>query len=74
MITDNKQTKAYCSPDKLSKVLGLELCAEVSYPNATSKLNAPYFPLTGPVSAGVYVNKRDTHTYYEMSAKSKHVS
>lgn len=73
MVTDNKQSKVYCSPDTLTKVIGLQVCAELSYPNATSKVNAPFFPLTGPASAGVYLYKRDTHTYYEMSAKSKHV-
>ncbi|XP_045158693.2 uncharacterized protein LOC123524511 [Mercenaria mercenaria] len=72
MITENRQSLSYCSPEKVVTVTGLELCAEVEYPNASMKADAPYFPMTGPVSAGVYLYNRDTHVKYRMEAKSIH--
>ena len=69
MITKNRQTKKVCSGDKLSKITGLELCAEIQYPNASLKADAPYFPLTGPISAGITLHKRDTHTSYNLEYK-----
>ncbi|CAG2186504.1 unnamed protein product [Mytilus edulis] len=69
MITANRQTKKVCSGDKLAKITGLELCVEVHYPNASLKADAPYFPMTGPVSAGVTLLKRDTHESYNMEYK-----
>jgi hypothetical protein len=55
----NRQTKKVCSGDNLSKITGMELCAELQYPNASLKADAPYFPMTGPVSAGISLHKRD---------------
>lgn len=74
MTEDNRQSLAYCSPEKIVTITGLELCAEVSYPNTSKKSDAPYFPITGPVSAGIYLYNRDTHVKYRMEAKSMHVS
>ncbi|KAL4235950.1 hypothetical protein ACF0H5_004338 [Mactra antiquata] len=61
----------YCSPSKLVTITGLELCAAVDYPVA-EKADSPYFPLTGPANAGIYLYKRDIHTKYTMAAKSMH--
>ncbi|XP_063427202.1 apolipophorins-like [Mytilus trossulus] len=69
MITANRQTKKVCSGDKLAKIIGLELCAELQYPNASLVADAPYFPMTGPVSAGLTLLKRDTHESYNMEYK-----
>ncbi|XP_052103665.1 uncharacterized protein LOC127737174 [Mytilus californianus] len=69
MITQNRQTKKLCTGDKLSHVTGLELCGEISYPNASLKADSPYFPLTGPLTAGVTLYKRDSHTSYKMEYK-----
>lgn len=69
MITANRQTKKVCSGDKLAKITGLELCAELQYPNASLIADAPYFPMTGPVSAGLTLLKRDTHASYNMEYK-----
>jgi hypothetical protein len=74
MVEDNRQTLSYCSSQKVVTYTGLELCAEIEYPNASNKADAPYFPLTGPVSAGVYLYNRDTHVKYILEAKSIHVS
>ena len=73
MIEENRQTFSKCSSEKVVTITGLELCAEVEYPNASLKADAPYFPLTGPVSAGVYLYNRDTHVKYILEAKSIHV-
>ncbi|VDI44373.1 Hypothetical predicted protein [Mytilus galloprovincialis] len=69
MITQNRQTKKLCTGDDLSHVTGLELCGEISYPNASLKADSPYFPLTGPLTAGVTLYKRDSHTSYKMEYK-----
>ena len=74
MITENQQRSALCSSSKLVTVTGLELCGEITYPNASLKSDAPYFPLTGPVTAGVFLYNRDTHRKYKMVARSLHVS
>ena len=74
MITENRQAKSICSGDKLAKVIGLELCGELQFPNASLVDSAPYFPMTGPVKMGITLYKRDTHTGYKLQAKSIHVS
>lgn len=74
MIEENRQTVKACSSDKLVTLIGVQMCTEASYPNASRKIDSPYFPLTGPVSAGVYIYKRDTHSKYHFSVKSVHVS
>ena len=73
MVTENQQTKNLCSSDRLVTITGLELCAELTYPNASLKSDAPYFPLTGPVTAGIFLYNRDTHKKYKMEARSLHV-
>lgn len=74
MITDNKKSSKSCTGSKLAKITGIELCGELSYPNASLVENAPYFPLTGPVGASVILYKRDTLTGYKLEARSTHVS
>ena len=74
MIEENRQTKRLCSPEKIVTVTGLELCTEVSYPDLSLRSTSPYFPLTGPVSGGLYLYNRDTHTKYMLTAKSLNVS
>jgi hypothetical protein len=75
MITDNRQDYSACSGSKLAKITGLELCAELSFPNASMIENAPYFPLTGPIRAGFTLYKRDNKmTGYILQARSTHVS
>ncbi|KAL3871450.1 hypothetical protein ACJMK2_039447 [Sinanodonta woodiana] len=72
MITNNRQTQRFCSGADLSKIVGLELCGELEFPNATMEANAPYFPLTGPVNMGLTLYKSDAHTGYRFQAKSIH--
>jgi hypothetical protein len=69
MVTLNRQTKKVCTGDKLSHIAGLEVCGEMSYPNASLTADAPYFPLTGPLSAGITLYKRDSHSSYKMEYK-----
>ena len=74
MVTQNRQTKKSCTGSTLAKVTGLELCGEISFPNASLVENAPYFPMTGPVNMGISIYKRDSLTGYKLQAKSTHVS
>ncbi|KAL3871442.1 hypothetical protein ACJMK2_039441 [Sinanodonta woodiana] len=72
MIVNNRQIKRLCSGADLSKIVGLEICGELEFPNATMEANAPYFPLTGPVNMGLTLYKSDAHTGYRFQAKSIH--
>lgn len=74
MITDNRQTKKVCTGDRLAQLSGLEMCGEISYPNASLKADAPYFPLTGPLAAGITLYKRDSHKSYIMEYKLAQVT
>lgn len=75
MITQDRREHVICTGDKLAKMSGLELCGEVSFTNASLIENAPYFPMTGPINAGITLYKRDTSmTGYKIEARSTHVS
>ena len=74
MITDNRRTKMSCTGSSLAEITGLELCGEISYPNASTVESAPYFPMTGPVKMGLSLYKRDSLTGYKLQARSTHVS
>lgn len=69
MITSNRKEKTACTGEPLAKVVGLKLCASLSFPNATLALDAPYFPFTGPTSVAVTLRKSDTHTGYRLLTK-----
>ncbi|CAG5134991.1 unnamed protein product [Candidula unifasciata] len=71
MVKENYQEHKLCSGDKVATIIGVELCGELKFPNASSYPNAPYFPLTGPVSFSVMTYRRDTHTSYKLLAKRK---
>lgn len=74
MITDNRQVQKLCSGANIARITGMELCAEMQFPNASMKSDSPYFPFTGPVSAEISLNKRDTHTGYKLESKLISVS
>jgi len=57
-----------CSGQWLGKVTGVELCAEASIPQLTRD-GAPYYPLTGPLSAKVVLNKKDSINAYTFEAR-----
>ena len=68
MITENRKSHQLCTGSKLAKITGLELCGVMEFPNASMKADAPYFPLTGPVSVEVAMFKRDTHKSYKIQS------
>ncbi|KAK3093078.1 hypothetical protein FSP39_010780 [Pinctada imbricata] len=68
MITENRKSHQLCTGSKLAIMTGLELCGVMEFPNASMKADAPYFPLTGPVSAEVAMFKRDTHKSYKIQS------
>jgi hypothetical protein len=69
MIKTNRQTYKKCSGDKMATIIGMELCGELSFPNASMEAKSPYFPLTGPSSASITLFKRDSHNGYKLFAK-----
>jgi len=74
MITEGRKTFSACTGSKLVTIAGIELCADLSYPNASLVDSAPYFPITGPVSASITLHKRDLKmTGYKFEARSTHV-
>lgn len=69
MIVANRHENRACSGEGVSRVLGLELCTVLSFPNATTALTAPYFPFTGPSSLAITLTKQDVHSGYRLLAK-----
>ena len=69
MITDNRIEKSVCTCQDSAKVTGLELCGFLSLPSAYQQENVPWFPLWGPASAKVILNKKDSHDNYVLEAK-----
>lgn len=69
MIHGNRKEKKVCSGERLAKLTGMEICGSLSFSNASMEEHAPYFPLTGPLSLGIDLHKRDTHSGYIFSAK-----
>ena len=69
MIVADRYEKSTCSGEKVLKSTGLVLCVGVSGPNATAKESAPSFPLTGPITMSVSVEKKDLPNGYRMEAK-----
>eukprot|EP00745_Piridium_sociabile_P044468 TRINITY_DN93421_c0_g1_i8.p1 TRINITY_DN93421_c0_g1~~TRINITY_DN93421_c0_g1_i8.p1 ORF type:complete len:138 (-),score=33.61 TRINITY_DN93421_c0_g1_i8:10-423(-) len=69
MIMENRQSVKVCTGEAASRLSGLELCGELQFPNASSRVSGPYFPFTGPTSLSLALYKRDTHTSYKLLAK-----
>ncbi|XP_076440191.1 uncharacterized protein LOC143279842 [Babylonia areolata] len=69
MIMANRKEKTACTGQALAKVVGMELCASLSFPNASTALSAPYFPFTGPTSVALVLRKHDVHSGYRLLAK-----
>jgi hypothetical protein len=67
-----KVLKSSCSSESVLKVLGYELCGAVSFVNATADSASPYFPLTGPVSAGLTLHKKDVPKGFRLIGKLIH--
>ena len=74
MLTTNRQEKKLCSGQQLSRIFGAQICATTAYPNASTTLEAPYFPFTGPVSMELTLLKTDEHNSYRLLAKQITVS
>ena len=57
------------STDRMTTMLGMELCGKMSYPNVFSRVDVPWPPMTGPMEAKVELHKRDTMTGYQVMLK-----
>ncbi|XP_067004188.2 uncharacterized protein [Anabrus simplex] len=68
-ILEDREEHQGCSPDFISDILGLKLCGELAYPNASQALDAPYFPLTGPFSLRLTLFKTDNFSMYDFGYK-----
>jgi hypothetical protein len=67
-LTENRETYIDCTGEFASKLFGVKICSEVSYPNGTLANTAPYFPLTGDAYMNVSIVKTDpTFTTYDFS-------
>ena len=61
MILQDRLNINKCTGATFEKVTGLELCGTLSYPDLYPRQGAPWFPLNGPVSAAIILNKKDTY-------------
>ncbi|XP_077982070.1 uncharacterized protein LOC144437076 [Glandiceps talaboti] len=69
-IRDNYREYSKCTGRIIEKWAGVRLCGDLRYPNATQHNDAPFFPLTGPMSAKITLEKVDpTLKSYNMEAK-----
>jgi hypothetical protein len=57
-----------CSPSQVTKVIGMEMCVDVTLPHF-SQDGLPAAPFTGPMNVQLFVEKKDTHTGYTFTAK-----
>ena len=69
LSTGRREGGARCLGGSYATVTGLELCGELSYPWDNSKEDVPFFPFTGPVSAKLYLEKKDTYSGFHFEAK-----
>ncbi|XP_019350266.2 uncharacterized protein LOC102557779 isoform X1 [Alligator mississippiensis] len=68
---DRVESKS-CTSEEVSKIIGWQLCSEMSYPDSTSSLP---FPLSGPMKASVTLTKQDRGLrQYLMEAAYNYVS
>jgi len=67
MQTEGRTQKSECTDSGLSKVLGVELCTEMSWPPAPAP-GTPRFPLNGPAKFSLSLNKKDTFDTYHFEA------
>ena len=67
MITKGRTEIAKCTGPTLAQISGLELCGELSLPTLVD-IKSPIFPLTGPTTIKLTLNKRDVHTSYIFEA------
>ena len=68
LITEGRVEKEICTGSQLETVAGLRLCASLAYPNATLQESAPWYPLTGPLTAEIALEKVDDFSAYEFEA------
>ena len=56
---EDREEFASCTRGDVLHFLGVQICADVSYPNGSSTDNVGHFPLTGPSNINVNVLKVD---------------
>ncbi|KAL4235628.1 hypothetical protein ACF0H5_004023 [Mactra antiquata] len=59
-----------CSGDRLKEATGLQFCVGYSGPKDVENSEAPYFPLSGPVSFSMAMHKLDMPNGYQMQVKT----
>lgn len=59
--------RSKCIAGDLVKATGIEVCGEVSVPRFNPE--QPWMLFAGPMSAKVYINKRDTYRGFHIEAK-----
>ncbi|CAL1530281.1 unnamed protein product [Lymnaea stagnalis] len=69
MLQERKMKAMSCSPEQVFKVTGYQFCGAVSYVNASTNENAPYFPFTGPMLVSVTVEKKDAPKGFKLDGK-----
>ncbi|XP_026465853.1 apolipophorins-like [Ctenocephalides felis] len=60
-----RETFYSCGSETAAVITGMQLCNDISYPNASSSLIAPYFPLTGSARYILDLKKVDNFDSYE---------
>ena len=58
-VIENREEISQCTRGTTQRYLGLQLCSQISYPNASETEYGPFFPLTGPATLNVELVKID---------------
>ncbi|XP_060596717.1 uncharacterized protein LOC132750705 [Ruditapes philippinarum] len=65
-----QEEKVSCTGVRMLKATGIELCSSYLTRDTKLKSDAPNFPLTGPVSFTVTMNKKDLPNGYKLEVKT----
>lgn len=58
-IEENRVDTSDCTRGLTQRYLGLQICSQATYPNASQNEFAPNFPLTGPSHFSLSLDKAD---------------
>lgn len=69
-VTDNVYKLNVCSPRNINAITGFEVCSKLTYVNASTSNDSPYFPLTGAFEYSLSMEKVDNFSSYIFNLKS----
>lgn len=69
LLKEKSVTESKCTDKALLKVIGYEACIKTSYMDSSQNKESPFFPLTGPATYSVILNKKDVPRGFKLLGK-----